>query len=514
MIWLTWRGWALIVVCVVAAVVNSACGGAVRQQEVKPAAGSVAWGACPSNYGPLVQCAQVTVPLDWGDPGGPQISFGVDRLAATGKVEAGSRDWSPTARLGALVFDPGGPGLSGSKVVSIAASADGLFPPEIRERFDLIGFDPRGVGLSTPHMRCDPAMAAAPVNIYPNSESDYAAASAHNRQLSDSCRQLTGALFDHLSTADVVKDLELLRQRLGGGPLNYLGQSYGSAIGQQYTAAFPHTIRAMVLDGVLTHGMPLPEMSFYEAAAMQDSVRRFAHWCRSTPACALVGEDPIQVVDDLVGKASRAPLPVAACSTTSGCPHAVSQADFLESLQEHLMFDQPVPAIPGTGWLVLAAALARAEHGDASDFAADSVTDNMLAGRAVTCADYGSGAIGFAGLAALRALLATVAPDTAGFSTSYEVLGQCQGWNGLYSNPIHDTPSHPDAPVLLVNAVHDPSTSYGWAQSVSADIAGSILLTRDGNGHTSLYQPGPTRDAITRYLVSSVLPAPGTVLPN
>lgn len=479
----------------------TACGSGARPKD--SAQQPIDWQACPAEYGTAVQCAGVEVPLDWGKPDGEKITVGIDRLPAQ----------DPGRRIGALVVNPGGPGGSGTSMIAGESAHPGVFPAELRQRFDLIGLDPRGIATSRPAVRCDPALQNKLTDIFPADQAAFDAMVAAGRAFGQSCQRLTGALLDHLDTVDVARDLEVVRRRLGGAPLNYLGLSYGTEIGFEYARLYPARSRVLALDGALVHSLPPSAMHVYEAAAFEDSVHRFADWCRMATDCALGSDDAVGVVRDLAAAARRVPLPAPRCAASKTCAPQVNAGELLEQIQDRLLFKPPFALVSG-GWQGLAAALDRARKGDAGELSPDAVTDTGDAGLAVGCAEFRPGLGTYAAFQAEQTLGRAIAPDILGASQSYTYLAECLGWPGAFSNPPHTVTVRPTTAPLIVNAVHDPSTSYGWAQLMATQIPNAVLLTRDGDGHTSFLIPGHTRDAITRYLVDGVLPPPGTILPD
>ncbi len=463
----------------------------------------IAWKACPADYGTLVQCASIEVPLDWDKPDGQKITVAIDRLPAG----------DPAHRIGALVVNPGGPGGSGTSMVAGESTHPGVFPDELRQRFDLIGLDPRGIGLSRPAVRCDPDLQDKLPDIFPADQAAFDTMVAANRAFGQSCQRLSGALLDHVDTVAVARDLEVIRRRLGGALLNYLGLSYGTEIGFEYARLFPAHSRALVLDGDLVHSMPPSTMHVYEAATFEDSLGRFADWCHTTAGCALGSDDARAVVRDLVTRARQAPLPAPRCVTSKHCAPQVRPGDLLMQIQDGLLFKPAISPITG-GWKDLADALDQARKGDASALSPDAATPTSAAGLAVGCAEFRPDFTTFARLRSEEIIGSTIAPNTLGATQSYDYIAQCQGWPAAFGNPPHTATIHPTITPLLVNATHDPSTSYGWAQLMATQIPNADLLTRDGDGHTSTLIPGHTRDAITHYLTDGTLPPPGTGLPD
>ena len=216
------------------------CGGAVAGKA--GASGSrIAWSSCYSQIGPF-QCGNLQVPLDYDQPNGPTISLAVVRLPATDQAH----------RIGSLFLDPGGPG--GSGVVYTVFAGPSLYTDEVRARFDLVGFDPRGVTSSTP-LRCfgtdrqwDPFFLPIAFPSNPAEEQLWMDADLF---VDSACAQRGGRIADHMATANVARDLDVLRQAVGDSQLNYAGVSYGTILGQTYANMFPNRIRAMIIDGVL-----------------------------------------------------------------------------------------------------------------------------------------------------------------------------------------------------------------------------------------------------------------------
>ena len=275
---------------------------------------SVAWSACRDGF----QCAKVAVPLDHGRPGGPKISLSLIRLPAA----------APSQRIGSLLLNPGGPGGSG---VDFVRDVGKFMPLEIRGRFDIVGFDPRGIMRSTP-LRCydtfDQALAGLPPFAFPVSTAEEDTQQASDAKLAAACAAHGGPILSHMSTADAARDMDVLRGLLGDDKLNYLGLSYGSMLGQTYANLFPRKVRAMVIDGVLdpiawttgrgTQAKTLPFSTRLKSdVGAAATLNEFFRLCDDAgPDCAFSGESkaryaalaaqllsgPIEVVDPGTGE--------------------------------------------------------------------------------------------------------------------------------------------------------------------------------------------------------------------
>ena len=209
----------------------------------------ISWQSCYDDIaqqtGLVYQCATVTAPLDYDRPNGATIAVALVRVPAS----------DPTNRIGSILFNPGGPGGSGVEFILGAAPFLGLaYGPEIPQRFDLIGFDPRGIGLSTP-IRCyrtfEDSLTAAHFIAFPLTKPEEAAWAAVDVNLARNCDRRAGPISQHMSTANVARDMDLIRRKLGEDSLNFVGLSYGTYLGATYANLFPGRVRSVVVDGVL-----------------------------------------------------------------------------------------------------------------------------------------------------------------------------------------------------------------------------------------------------------------------
>ncbi|PRH78598.1 hypothetical protein C6N75_14040 [Streptomyces solincola] len=488
-----------------AAVLLMAATVAFAVPRASAAAPAIDWKPCPAPSARTLQCAQVEVPMDWRDPSGKKISFGVNRLPATARAE----------RIGTLVFNPGGPGGSGTQWVATEAAKGGMFGKDVRSRYDLVGFDPRGVASSRPAVRCDNEIWNSPrVSLFPTSAEQYEQMADKYERLGRSCLELTGPAVRFMDTVSVARDLEALRNAVGEGKLNYLGLSYGTEIGQQYSQLYPENVRRMVLDGALVHSLEASSFNENESVAYEATLGRFAQWCARSTDCALKGRDVLAAFSELVRKADAEPIPAAVCAKSAACRTSVTGEDIRFAAQGYLLFPSGLPQMGYPGWRELGDALKSAEQGDASAFSPriiEQQTDAAFSGLAVGCLDNRADFKGYPALKAQIALGKVVSPHVQGAGQSYQYIAQCTDWPTAFTNP--PKPAAPNQTrALIVNALYDPSTAYAWAQLMATQMPNSVLLTRDGAGHTSYTHAGPTRDAIDRYLLSGVLPAPGTFI--
>ncbi|MDQ3693182.1 MAG: alpha/beta hydrolase [Chloroflexota bacterium] len=489
----------------------------VSGAAVQTPVASLEWTPCPSesaatpstgDTAPLLECATLSVPLDYANPDGEQITIGLNRLVTTDLEQ----------RIGSLIFNPGGPGGIASDMVAAQASGVPVFTDALRARFDIIGMDPRGVGSSAP-VQCDPDVWNEPAPVMPRSRAEFDQALAHAQAVGESCLELTGPLLGHLDTVSAARDIEQVRIALGGEPLNYLGLSYGTQLGATYASLYPDQIRAMALDGALDHNTAGLQMLNNEAAAHEATLRQFALWCDANPDCALHGEDVLAVYDELVAQGNASPLPAPRCEASGTCRATVTGDQLRFSAQGHLLFEPPTPAYGHPGWAGLAEALAAARDGDASGFSlplAQSTTANLYPQLLISCVEWPTPFSSYDELAAATNMVNVVSPHVGGATQTWTTSVGCMDWPVPIANPPTRLDVTGTPPILIVNATHDPSTSYVWAQLLHEQIDNSVLLTRNGNGHTSYLLPGEsqTRDAIDAYLLDLELPAPNTILDN
>src|SRR5438309_1131764 len=253
--------------------------------------GTIEWTPCGK-----VECGRLSVPLDFRRPNGRRITLALARLPAARK------------RIGVLFTNPGGPGGSG---VEFLRSAADVFPEEIRASFDLVSWDPRGVGASAP-VRCvdnlDPFYA---VDRDPQTPAAVAQNVAATRTFVDACRRNSGDLLPYVSTAATARDLDAIRAAIGDEKITYVGFSYGSLVGAVYAGFFPQHIRAMVLDGAIDPARSYADSSLDQANSFDDDLTAFFVHCRATPStCGFArGGDPAAAYDNLARAIAAEPEP-------------------------------------------------------------------------------------------------------------------------------------------------------------------------------------------------------------
>lgn len=487
----------------------------------------IAWQSCGADF-PGLDCALVKVPLDYDEPNGAQITIALARLPATDKQK----------RIGSLFVNPGGPGASGVDIV--LGGFGGRRNSALSERFDIVGWDPRGIGASTP-IRCWSSDAARDAYFANSPVFPYLAAQEPsffelNRKVADLCFGRDQPIIRHMSTADVVRDLDVLRQAVGDDKLNFLGYSYGSYIGNTYANLFPSKVRTLVIDGVLN-----PDLwsSGWEIVAQRtasfDVLKQFFKQCDlATTSCLLFasgGSAPQYY--KMLNRLKQSPLVV---QTTQG-PRTFTYdgfvgttvaamytpeiwpmfADFVAALGE--IIDSTSPA---------AAGLAATRASQAVKTMEQMIRDARPSTRAEGDVNpYNNGT---------EAYLGNQCSDTqypAASLAAYSYIGKyaesgsfigpywwwfnaaCASWpvsNDRYTGPWSALTS---APVLVIGNYFDPATDYAGAVASNLLLPNSRLLSYAGWGHTAAYSGRSTcvDDYVTSYFIEGRLPPQGTVCP-
>ncbi len=454
------------------------------------AAPGIEWKPCATRQAPTLECANLAVPLD--RTGKTTISIALAKLPATDKAR----------RIGSLLTNPGGPGGSGVEVLKYGGYGFALNQPEMAEilqRFDVIGFDPRGVENSTPAVACDMKIFYDATSRFPQTRAEYENLVARNRTAGRDCLQRTGPTLSHVDTRSAAEDIESIRVALGEPKVNWLGVSYGTELGAAYAAKYPNRIRTMVLDGAIDHSRPTRQAILEEAAATEGGLRAFAEWCPTSDQCALRGKDVLATYDALM-------------RTPSGVPSSqIGRNATAEELAAGVYGYLYIPAF----WPQLSQALAAAtaEKPDAAGLTStlQFFHPAYAAYRAIGCHDFGSPFTGHADMKAMARLVKAVAPHSWRYSEFWDIASGCTGWPVRPANLPRPEQIRGAPPILVVGGEHDPATPLVWARGLAKTIENSTLLVDAGFGHTGLLNSACVRTEEVKYLVSGVTPARGTV---
>ena len=515
---------AVLALLVTAGLAGPAASAAPAPQMAPTVVGKVAWAPCyqwltrgiAAEEGRTVayQCAQIQVPLDYDRPGVASVQIALVRIPAS----------DPSRRIGSLFLNPGGPGGSGVDFAAFAGPY--LYTDEVRARFDIVGFDPRGVGRSTAltcagsFRQMQPWFVSTP---WPETAPEVAAWAGSDAALQSACAQKGGRMLDHMSTADVARDLDRLRAAVGDAALSYAGYSYGSYLGTTYANLFPGRVRALVVDGVLdpvdwSTGDPgegaLPFSTRLRSdIGARDTLGEFFRLCDTAPSgCPFAGP---------AGSAARYDVLEARLRSQP----IVFPDGF--TYDERFLVADTLSAMYGSfDWWYFADYLAFLEgvaQGTVplSAPAFESKRRSVGSGRGgfphypgfewfagVACADSDNPDTVAAWQAAAEARL-----NESRFGPLWTwVSSVCSAWPGTqddrYTGPWTAATARP---VLVVNARFDPATPLHGADRVAALLPGARQLTVQGWGHTTPFLSAAADAAVGRYLVDGTLPAVGAV---
>jgi pimeloyl-ACP methyl ester carboxylesterase len=477
----------------------------------EPTAEPIEWTDCNELLQPLLagrpgsergltfECGQVTVPISYDEPQGERLPLRLVRAVHPAQTD----------RIGSLVVNPGGPGASG---LDAALGLALTLPEDVLRRFDLVGFDPRGVASSSP-VECIPdetkdrLVAAEP---QPTSAEQLDDVFALSTEVAEGCaeRYESPAALGAFNTVDTARDMDLLREALGEDQLTYLGYSYGTTLGSTYAELFPDRVRAFVLDAAVDPDPDLRASAEASAAGLEAGFDAFAQNCTSLIAGCPLGDNPRLFVDELMLQASQAPIP----SATEGETRQATPGVVLTAVQAAL-YDTRT-------WPQLSQSLAAARGGDAAGLFSladsysgrleDGTYSNLLdANIAINCADTEEQIEP----AEVRALAAE-------WDAKYPLFGAgsaaglftCTPWEADRT-PLPERDAEGSAPILVIGNSGDPVTPLPGAVDLAEDLTSGVLLTWQGQGHTSYPKTPCVTDAVNGYLIDLVVPLDGLTCP-
>src|SRR3712207_1658437 len=443
------------------------------------------------------ECGRTEVPISYDEPQGATLPLFMVRVISG----------TQTDRIGSLVVNPGGPGASG------AEAAIGLalrMPEEVLGRFDIVGFDPRGVGLSTP-VECIPderkeeMFAAEP---RPVSDEQLDAAFTLAEEVAEGCAEEYGDALGTFNTVDTARDMDRLREALGDEQLTYLGYSYGTTLGSTYAELFPDKVRSLVLDAAVDPDVDAQEDAEQSAAAFEAGFDAFAANCTGLLAGCPLGAEPRQFVEQVIAQARATPIP----STEPGETRQATPGVVMTAIQAALYDTE--------SWPQLAQGLAAAQAGDAKGLFSladsysgrleDGTWSNLLdANLAINCADTEE-TFEEDEVRALAAEWHAKYPlFGAGAATG---LYTCSVWEAERT-PLPQRDAEGSAPIVVVGNSGDPATPLPGAQDLAEDLDSGVLLTWQHSGHTAYPKTPCITDAVNAYLIDLTVPMDGLTCP-
>ncbi|MGI9578529.1 MAG: alpha/beta hydrolase [Microthrixaceae bacterium] len=437
------------------------------------------WDECDRAAYASIECATLEVPLDWDEPDGEQIELALGRREPSGDA------------IGPLLSNPGGPGGSGIEYLAF-----GSFTSELTERFDLVSWDPRGVGDSTP-IKCDASIQDLwAADSGPDDDTERTEIEEAASAVAADCAAAEGEYLEHVHTANVARDLEAIRRALGGDPLNYIGFSYGTHIGQLYADMFGENLRAMVLDGVVDPALAFEDFLLGQTAAFDAAFMRHAELCSQAGQQSCGVEDLLDAYDTVAAELEQSPGdsvygPVG--------PSELATAAAYVGYQDG-------------GWQPMGEALAEALDGDLDGIRglAESYRSFAAYGpyAAVVCTDS-ERPMDFESYLQFEQRAIEVS-ERFGAAIANEML-PCAVW-GADPQGNAGAVSAPDAPpILVVGNTGDPATPLENAEAVAASLDTAYLLVVDMEGHVAFGSNACATRIIEDYLVDLTLPDSGEV---
>ena len=439
-------------------------------------------------------CAEIDVPIDWEDPSSDSVTIALAKQEAFDQAQ------------GAIFVNPGGPGASGIDFVEYAVSSD------LNDSFDVIGWDPRGVGAST-EVRCF-GDAQKDEMLYGTFDEPYLTEGwiteleADAKDFSDACAENTGELLAHLDTVSTAHDLELMRFLVNGDePLDYLGYSYGTYIGATYAELFPEHVGKFVLDGAVDPQLDAFDELIVQMVGFENGFRAYMADCLDRSNCPFSGslDSALQQANALIASVDQMGLvssdgrDLDSATVGTGVAMSLYSEDYWPYLTE--LFDglQSGDADP-TFFLADV-------YNDRSD--GSYASNSVEVYEATTCVDNDFTADSKSTLERLQEI-AAAAPTIGEFIAldDYAVLDvTCSNW----PYPAADAPTTYDAegaaPILVIGTSNDPATPYAWAKSLAGQLDSGVLISVEGEGHTA-YNGGNAcvDDAVDEYFLVGMVP--------
>jgi pimeloyl-ACP methyl ester carboxylesterase len=449
---------------------------------------TIEWSPCAG----ADQCADIDAPLDWNDPGKGKVSLALIRHSATDRSQ------------GSLLVNPGGPGASGVELVR--DSLDYAVGDDLAEHFDVVGFDPRGVGRSTAVTCFDAKQMDAFLFDIPRAPRGTDAwrdeVLAADADFAKACEANSDGILPYITTEFAARDMDLIRAVLGDKKLNYLGYSYGTFLGATYAKLYPQKVGRFVLDGALDPSTSSLDVSVTQGIGFESALRAYMASCLKTRGCPFAGtvDDGMADLGALLARVDRSPL-----RNTDG---RMLGADAMLTSIVAALYSQD-------SWQYLTQSLAGIAKGDPriafqlADFYYNRVDgkyqdNSQEAFTAYNCMDYPDDATG-AQIAAAQATLKDKAPTIAPY-WSVDIDG-CASWPATATGvrePIHAAGA---APILVIGTTNDPATPYTWAQALAKQLDSGILITRVGEGHTGFNKGNDcVDDTVEDYFVDGTVP--------
>lgn len=452
---------------------------------------TIAWEGCGE-----LECATIQVPLDWANPQGETVDLLINRHKATGDAQ------------GSLLINPGGPGGSGLDLTEYFVTSAG---EDLVGAYDIIGFDPRGVGSSSP-VNCGDAETVNTfiVTDYPlETQADVDAANQRNVDFAKGCEAATGALVENVDTVSAARDMDVIRALVGDEKLNYLGFSYGTQLGATYAELYPDKVGRLVLDGAVDFLLPEDDQAAGQAAGFESALTSFVTWCAGEDGCPL-SSDPTTAkkeIHEISVGAIDDPVPAGNTEVNGNLMvYGIVVTLYDEASWPYLM--QALDEVINQDSATIMAQLA--------DFYLDRVDGEYVSNSTVvfsviSCLDAEpETAWDLARVDQFRALMEEASPT---FGWWFAGSTGCSDWPFQANERITSLDKAASvSPILVVGTTNDPATPYAWAESLTDKLGNATLLTYEGEGHTAYGRSNQCIiDAVDGWLVRGEMPDSGTV---
>jgi pimeloyl-ACP methyl ester carboxylesterase len=407
----------------------------------------------------------------------------------------------PDRRIGVLLANPGGPGASANDFMRIWRS---IVSSELRDRFDFVSFDPRGVGDSSPVVCHDNLQDLVAADPDPDTEAEWQEAKAESKEFADNCAKKYGAVLPHLGTKNVARDMDAIRVALGEEKLNYVGYSYGTSLGAVYADMFPGRIRAMVLDGGTNLSLDFAEVNLTQMIGFERAFQAYLDNCKEKSCALAKNGDPRTAVEAIIARAELKPIPSKDADRPAG-PGEV-QLGIISAMYSTF------------SWNSLTQALVAAQGGDGSGLV--DLTDEYL--QRDGSGDYpnlieANAAVNYVDQVcpkdpdAYRNLGDEFAKQAPTFGRSAATAGlTCAYWQAA-PDAVRAPEAKGAPPILVIATTNDPATPYEWGKALSEQLDSGVLVTHRGEGHTIYAQGNKCIDSLVNaYLLALAVPAAGT----
>jgi pimeloyl-ACP methyl ester carboxylesterase len=452
------------------------------------------WSQCYDYF----DCAELRVPIDYQD-----LSVGTFRISVLRSAAKNQE-----RRLGSIVVNPGGPGGSG---IDYAYAAEYIFSPEITDRYDIVGFDPRGVGESEPiycfnDEELDKNLSADPK---PDNATELQESLDESERYAEKCAENTDYL-EHFTTLETARDMDILRAALGEKTLNYVGKSYGTYLGTLYAELFPKNVGRFVLDGAVDPNIPMRDQNLAQAVGFEGATNAFIKECLTLSDCPFTGTlaQARTTIIATLQKAATTPLPQR--EPRNSDDRVITEALILVGIASSLYDDVD-------GWPKLRQAFTESAEGFGDTFLqlADEYSgrnpdgtfrsNDFDSGAVIDCLDWRD-----------RRTTEQYTADAKEFADKAPIFGPYIAYAGLHcqffpqpesQRVANTTTTITTAPIIVIGTIRDPATPYSWAVSLSKIFKGSSLISLDGDGHTGHGRGSACVDnAVDAYLLSGTLP--------